>query len=105
MNNKPVCNMMINGVVAAMLSLLGAVAVVSPTGNCQETIADANDADRDTTKTLKAGMAKTVITPPVGTQLSGYGGRTDPSTEVLDDLYAKALVFDDGNERISPCGV
>jgi hypothetical protein len=101
MNNKPVCNMMINGVVAAMLSLLGASLLSHQPAIGQETIADANDADRDTTKTLKAGMAKTVITPPVGTQLSGYGGRTDPSTEVLDDLYAKALVFDDGNERIA----
>ena len=51
--------------------------------------------------TLKAGMAKAVITPPVGTQLSGYSGRTDPSTGVLDNLYAKALVFDDGNERLA----
>lgn len=46
-------------------------------------------------------MAKIVITPPAGTQLSGYSGRTDPSTEVLDDLYAKAPVIDDGNERIA----
>jgi len=50
---------------------------------------------------LKAGMAKVVITPPVGTQLAGYSGRTDPSTGVLDDLYAKALVLDDGNERLA----
>ena len=63
------------------------------------TIAAANNAERYD-ETLKAGMAKTVITPPVGTQLSGYGGRTDPSTEVLDNLYAKALVLDDGNERL-----
>jgi len=51
--------------------------------------------------TLKAGMAKVVITPPVGTQLSGYAGRTDPSTGVMDNLYAKALVLDDGNERLA----
>jgi neutral ceramidase len=51
--------------------------------------------------TLKAGMAKVVVTPPVGTQLAGYAGRTDPSTGVSDDLYAKALVLDDGNERLA----
>ena len=50
---------------------------------------------------LKAGLAKAVITPPVGTQLSGYAGRTDPSTGVFDDLYAKALVMDDGQTRIA----
>jgi neutral ceramidase len=50
---------------------------------------------------LKAGMAKVVITPPVGTQLSGYANRTDPSTGVFDDLYAKALVMDDGQTRIA----
>jgi hypothetical protein len=46
-------------------------------------------------------MAKTVITPPVGTQLAGYAGRTDPSTGVFDDLYAKALVLDDGENRLA----
>ncbi|MDP6777575.1 MAG: neutral/alkaline non-lysosomal ceramidase N-terminal domain-containing protein, partial [Candidatus Latescibacteria bacterium] len=50
---------------------------------------------------LQAGMAKTVITPPVGTQLAGYAGRTDPSTGVFDDLYAKALVLDDGENRLA----
>jgi hypothetical protein len=57
--------------------------------------------EEDTMGTLEAGMAKVVITPPVGTQLSGYAGRTDPSTGVLDDLYAKALVLGDGNERLA----
>ncbi len=50
---------------------------------------------------LQAGLAKVVITPPVGTQLSGYAGRTDPSTGVFDDLYAKALVLDDGARRLA----
>ncbi|MFZ5832736.1 MAG: neutral/alkaline non-lysosomal ceramidase N-terminal domain-containing protein, partial [Planctomycetota bacterium] len=51
--------------------------------------------------TLKAGMAKVVITPPVGTRLSGYANRTQPSIEVLDDLYAKALVLDNGTQRVA----
>jgi len=50
---------------------------------------------------LHAGLAKAVITPPVGTQLAGYAGRTDPSTGVFDDLYAKALVLDDGANRLA----
>jgi neutral ceramidase len=57
--------------------------------------------EEDDMGTLKAGMAKVVITPPVGTKLSGYAGRTEPSTEILDNLYAKALVLDDGNERLA----
>jgi len=50
---------------------------------------------------LKAGLAKAVITPPVGTKLCGYSARTQPSTGVLDDLYAKALVLDDGETRLA----
>jgi len=50
---------------------------------------------------LKAGLAKVVITPPVGVRLSGYEARTQPSIGILDDLYAKALVLDDGNERLA----
>ena len=50
---------------------------------------------------LKAGLASVVITPPVGVRLSGYANRTQPSTGIIDDLYAKALVLDDGNERLA----
>lgn len=50
---------------------------------------------------LQAGMARAVITPPVGTQLSGYGGRTSPSIGILDELYANALVLDDGTNRVA----
>jgi neutral ceramidase len=57
--------------------------------------------EEDDMGTLKAGMAKVVITPPVGTKLAGYAGRTEPSTEVLDNLYAKALTLDDGNEQLA----
>ena len=50
---------------------------------------------------LKAGIAKAVITPPVGVRLCGYTARTQPSIGVLDDLYAKALVLDDGEKRLA----
>lgn len=40
---------------------------------------------------LFAGAAKVVITPPVGIDLSGFGGRPGPSNVVHDDLCAAAL--------------
>ncbi len=48
---------------------------------------------------LKAGAAEVVITPPVGVELEGYGARKHPSVGVHDDLYAHALVLDDGETR------
>lgn len=46
--------------------------------------------------TLLAGAADVIITPPVGTWLEGYGGKTSGSIGVHDDLHARALVLDDG---------
>jgi hypothetical protein len=51
----------------------------------------------------QAGAAEVVITPPVGVQLEGYGGRDGPSTAVHDDLHAHALVLDDGARRAAEC--
>jgi hypothetical protein len=47
---------------------------------------------------FRAGAAETVITPPVGARLEGYGGPDGGqiSTAVHDDLHARAIVFDDG---------
>ena len=51
---------------------------------------------------LTAGVAAVEITPPVGTPLGGYGARHgQPSTGVHDPLHAKALVLDNGHERIA----
>ncbi len=50
---------------------------------------------------LRAGAARVDITPPVGVWLSGYGARKQPSSAVADPLYAKALVIDDGENRIA----
>ena len=44
------------------------------------------------TATLAAGVARAVITPPVGTYLTGFAGRP-PSTGIHDDLTATALVL------------
>ncbi|UCH34704.1 MAG: neutral/alkaline non-lysosomal ceramidase N-terminal domain-containing protein [Armatimonadota bacterium] len=50
---------------------------------------------------LTAGAASVDITPPIGTPLGGYGARRGrPSTGVHDAIYAKALVLDNGSERI-----
>ena len=43
--------------------------------------------------TFEAGAASVVITPPVGTDLAGYGGRKGGCTGVHDDLFAKSLVL------------
>ncbi len=48
---------------------------------------------------FRAGAAEAVITPPVGTLLSGYGSRASGSTALHDDLHARALVFDDGTAQ------
>jgi neutral ceramidase len=50
---------------------------------------------------LRGGSAKVDITPPVGAWLSGYGSRNKPSEGILDLLYAKALVLDDGQNKIA----
>ena len=48
---------------------------------------------------LRAGIARTVITPPVGIDLCGYAGRIPGNTGVHDDLQAKAIVLDGGGIR------
>lgn len=50
---------------------------------------------------LKGGCAKVNITPPVGVWLSGYGSRDKPSDDIADELYARALVLNDGNNAIA----
>lgn len=45
---------------------------------------------------MHAGLSETIITPPVGGWLLGP---IAPSTGVHDDLYARALVLDDGTQR------
>jgi len=47
---------------------------------------------------LKGGCGKVNITPPLGIPLIGSYGK--PSDDVLDELYAKALVLDDGTNAV-----
>ncbi len=51
--------------------------------------------------TLKAGVAKADITPPVGQPMYGYGSRKSPSTSTLDPLYARVLVLDVNGKRLA----
>lgn len=48
---------------------------------------------------LKGACAKVNITPPVGIPLIGSYGK--PSDSILDELYAKALVLDDGTSKVA----
>lgn len=50
---------------------------------------------------LQAGWGKAIITPPIGTPLSGYGDRQGrPSTGVHDDIYVRALALSDGTDTV-----
>jgi hypothetical protein len=48
---------------------------------------------------LAGGCAKVNITPPLGIPLIGSYGK--PSDSILDELYAKALVLDDGRNTVA----
>ncbi len=49
---------------------------------------------------LKAGVSKVDITPYVGIWLCGFAARQKPSENIHDNLYSRAIVFDDGNENL-----
>ena len=49
---------------------------------------------------LKAGVAVANITPPVGVDMTGFGGRSSGAVGIHDDLFAKVLVLDDGNRKL-----
>jgi len=50
---------------------------------------------------LKGGCAKVNITPPIGIWLSGYSRRDRASDDIVDELYARAMVLDDGQNTIA----
>jgi len=49
---------------------------------------------------MRAGAAMVKITPPMGTPMAGYYSARG-SEEVIDDLYAKAAVLDDGTTQVA----
>ena len=48
---------------------------------------------------LFAGVAKVIITPPIGIPLAGYEDRNKLSIGIHDELYAKAFVLSDGKTK------
>lgn len=48
---------------------------------------------------MNAGVAQIDITPPIGTDLTGYIARGGPTIGVHDPVYAKALVLDTGETQ------
>lgn len=50
---------------------------------------------------LYAGICETNITPPLGVWMSGYAGRPTGAVGVHDELYARALVLDNGQRRVA----
>lgn len=52
---------------------------------------------------FRAGAATTKITPALGVSLEGYFMKLGPVAAVHDDLYARAVVLDDGSERVALC--
>ena len=55
--------------------------------------------EKSTASQFKAGTAKTDITPPMGFSMAGYYTERLASS-VHDELYAKALVLDDGKNKL-----
>lgn len=49
--------------------------------------------------TVQLGAATINITPSVGTWMGGYGARDHGAEDIHDDLYAKILVFSDGETK------
>jgi hypothetical protein len=50
---------------------------------------------------LRAGAARIDITPTVGTDLTGFLARENPSIGVRDPLYVRALVLDDDDRQVA----
>ena len=50
---------------------------------------------------FKAAVARTDITPPLDYKLWGYSDRPSGAKSVLDPLFARVLVLDDGSNRLA----
>jgi neutral ceramidase len=49
---------------------------------------------------LNIGFGRGTVTPDVPVALAGFGARTEPAHSVHDELEVRAVVFDDGKERL-----
>jgi neutral ceramidase len=59
-----------------------------------------NESSASDATPLKAGLAKTDITPEMPVMLYGYEARKTPSQGVHDRLYARAVAFENGGKKI-----
>jgi hypothetical protein len=50
---------------------------------------------------MLAGASRIDITPPTGVPMGGYLARTQPAEDIHDPLHARALVLDDGQQRVA----
>ena len=48
---------------------------------------------------MKVGVSSVNITPPIGVPMAGYSARMGSAKEIHDDLYAKAIVFNDKDTK------
>lgn len=55
---------------------------------------------QDTSRTFRAGAAKSVITPAIGTSING-GMQDRVVKDINDDTHARAVVLDDGSTRLA----
>ncbi|MHC4532473.1 MAG: neutral/alkaline non-lysosomal ceramidase N-terminal domain-containing protein [Planctomycetota bacterium] len=64
-------------------------------------VAGENGGMSNTAHALEVGVATVDITPPLGMPMRGYASRKELSNGIWDPLYAKSIVLDDGNKRVS----
>lgn len=53
---------------------------------------------------MRAAIAEVNITPPVGVSMCGFAARKGPSEAIHDELFARALVLDNGETQIAIVG-
>jgi len=64
-------------------------------------IVGGNEEMLTTAHALEIGVATVDITPPLGMPMRGYASRKELSNGIWDPLYAKSIVLDDGDKRVS----
>ncbi|MDQ5854535.1 MAG: neutral/alkaline non-lysosomal ceramidase N-terminal domain-containing protein, partial [Chloroflexota bacterium] len=50
---------------------------------------------------LRAGVGRVSVTPAIDAWLVGFAGRASGCTSIHDELYATALVLDDGDSQVA----
>ena len=53
---------------------------------------------------IRAGISEVNITPPVGVSMCGFAARKGPSEAIHDELFARALVLDNGETQVAIVG-